>query len=272
MRVRSCLPAFLFLAACGGDASSPERAALELPGEVEIGEPTRLQRDLEVVETWSEQVANDLLEFSDKLRRRDFNAARQWVTDDFAGEAWDGLGAPTEEALPLESTRTQFDVAAARVVGAEDFLAGIASHIAPWQRTESVLFKVKAADFEAGRERWGKLRIKASLQGVGEDGGPRSITAWLAARVDWNGEQWSLSRTRFESLTVLRRARALFANVSTSGGVAHSGVRFGQPGNRSYAWNGAASADVDGDGLFDIYLPGRPHGFLYRAQAAGGFV
>lgn len=260
------------LCACGGDSATAPAEDASAAGALEIQTPERPRRDLATVETWSEQVANDLLEFSDKLRRRDFDAARRWIADDFRGHGWQIPGPPAERGLPLSAARLDHDVARAPLVDAAGFLAGLRAQLEPWQRVESVLFKVKAADFEQGADRWGRVRIKAGLQGSGPEGGPRSLTAWMSARVDWDEDHWRLSRAQLESLSELRRAAPLFADVSTSAGVARSGARFGTPENASYAWNGAAAGDADGDGLFDLYVPSRPRGLFYRALPEGGFV
>jgi hypothetical protein len=49
------------------------------------------------------------------------------------------------------------------------------------------------------------------------------------------------------------------------------GIRFGRPGNQSFAWNGAAAGDVNGDGRTDLFVPSAPANFLYMAQPGGGF-
>jgi hypothetical protein len=260
------------LSACGDDRQGSPQDVQSTQATLEIPAPGKLRRDLATVETWSEQAANDLLDFSDKLRRRDFAAAGRWIAADFQGHGWAIPGPAAERSLPLGATRLEHDVSGAPLVDGTGFLAGLRAHLSPWQRVENVLFKVKGAEFAQGRERWGKLRLKVTLQGSGAEGDPRSVIAWLDARADWDGEAWRLSRARLESLTELRRPAPLFADVSTSSGVAHSGERFGTGHNKSYAWNGAAAGDIDGDGLFDIYLPSRPRGMFYRALPEGGFV
>ena len=142
----------LLPAACGGGdaAPAPADSTLSASEDLDTPQPERLQRDLETVETWSEQVANNLLEFSDKLRRRDYAGARRWLADDFRGSSWAALPAPARADLPLASTRLDWDVTDAPGVGPDEFLASLATHIGPWQHVEGVLFKVKGADFEAG--------------------------------------------------------------------------------------------------------------------------
>ena len=63
----------------------------ELPVEVVVPAPDRPLLDMEVVEDYSEAVANRFIELADKLRRRDFNAAREWIAPDFAGHSFTDL-------------------------------------------------------------------------------------------------------------------------------------------------------------------------------------
>lgn len=259
----------LVVAGCDGDrAPGPSTAAL--PGTVAIPAPERPIANMEVVEDNSEEVANRFVEFADRLRRRDFDTARGWLADEFAGHAFDGVPLDGTDTLPLATTRERHDVSGARVVGPDRFLDSIRAWIGPWERVEAVVWKVKGAEFQSGRPLWGRIRFKVTMLGTDADGGPASVTAWAWARVRKDAA-WSLVALELISLEHVRRDRALFTDVATSAGVAHAGIRFGQPGNRSFAWNGAAGGDVNGDGLWDLFVPSAQRNFLYVARPAGGF-
>jgi hypothetical protein len=261
-------------ASCGGsesaDPAAHERAAL--PARIALADPTEPERDMERVETWTEDVANSMVDFADKLRRRDFRAAEAWLAPGFAGHSWSGLAVKGTVELPLATQMTSYDVTKAGIVGRTGFLDGLASQIAPWRRVEFALWKVKGAEFHSRAPVWGKIRFKVTFLGTGADGGPRSLVAWGNARAVRGGERWQLDLFELTSLDEARRARYLFTDVSVPAGVAHTGIRFGQDGNASFAWNGAACGDADGDGLFDLFVPSRPRNFLYVAQASGGFA
>ena len=234
-----------------------------------IESPTRPVVDLTEVENLSEAVANEFLDFSDALRRREFEKASGWVAEDFAGHAVAGLAIKTEEALPLGARSITSDCESAPTVDREEFLAGFAEILGPWQRVEQVLFKVKGAEFQAAARMWGKIRFKITALGTGEDGGPRAVTMWANAKVAKLGGRWGLQRFQLESKTVLARPAPLFREVATSAGVAQTGIRFGKPGNQNFAWNGLAAGDVDGDGHFDVFVPKSPKSQLYMSQAEG---
>ncbi|MFN0007736.1 MAG: FG-GAP repeat domain-containing protein [Planctomycetota bacterium] len=252
-------------AACG-------RGDVDLPAEVRVLDPSPPDSDMERVETWSESVANSMIGFADKLRRRDFESAQTWLVPGFAGHSWRDLPVKERKQLPLASERISSDVARPAIVDRAGFLAGIAAHLGPWRRVEFALWKVKGAEFQAGARPWGKIRFKITFLGTGEDGGPRALIAWGHARALREGEDWKLDLFELTSLDETRRSGTLFTDVSVAAGVAHTGIRFGQEGNKSFAWNGAACGDADGDGLFDLFVPSSPRNFLYVATPSGGFV
>ena len=161
----------------------------------------------------------------------------------------------------------------APVVDREGWLGGLAERISPWQRIDRVLFKVKAADFQRGRRTWGKAKIFIALQGIDEQRNPISISGFAYANVKKARNQWFLTRWKLTSLEqTIRRGGAFFTNVSEAAGVAHQAPRFGTGGNTSYEWNGAGSADIDGDGDWDLFVPGNERNFLYLAQPDGTYT
>lgn len=264
--------------ACGGgeEAVVPGEGggevAMELPEEVWVRVPDAPVRHLETVEDLTEEVADWLLDFSDKLRRRDFGAARAWLREDFAGHSLGALEIGGEEEIELGALRSTYDIAALEVVGAAGFLGGIEEHIGPWASMESVIWKTKGAEFQSGGSRWGRIKIWMQHLGTRSDGGRVSLTGWAYLRVRKERGKWGVDRFELVSLRRDQRAGAVFTNVATAAGVAHQGARFGKPGNQSFAWNGVAAGDVNGDGLWDLFVPSDGQNFLYLAKEDGRFV
>ena len=60
--------------------------------------------------------------------------------------------------------------------------------------------------------------------------------------------EWKLERAIVEAGYNIHRKGTGFVEVTQSTGVQHQGPNFGQPGNNREGWNGAAVADVNGDG------------------------
>lgn len=260
--------------ACGGGSEPGEPAPDEpvAPLSVSIPDPEPAVAILDIVEDLSEEVANRMVDFADKLRRRDFAAAREWLTEEFAGHRLSGLAVLREQSLHLGAERTELDPASAAAVGPGAFLQSIADWIGPWERVELAQWKVKGAEFHEGSPLWGVVRFKITFLGDAEGGAPHSLVAWARGRVDRVRGRWMLAALELESLTHARRHAPLFTEVSAAAGVAHTGIRFGKPGNQSFAWSGAAAGDADGDGLWDLFVPSRPASFLYLAREDGTFA
>jgi hypothetical protein len=260
----------LALALLGTQAGCPEARTLP-QARLEIPAPDAPIVNLDLVEDSSEAVANTLVELADKLRRRDFRAAEAWFSPGFTGQAWAPIPSAKEEALPLGARKLGADVAQALVVDRAGFLAGLRELIGPWKQVEWVTPKVKAAEFQAGLPAWGRVRQQWTVIGTDASGGPRSVVVWAQTRVESVSGRWLVTHLALESLEETFRARPLFTDVASSTGLAHAGIRFGRPGNQSFAWNGAAAGDADGDGTVDLFVPSAPRSFLYIAQPGGGF-
>jgi len=267
----------LTLSGCSSDSEpvSPgdpgPSSSFELPEEIKVAKPTEPVVHLETVEDLSEEVADWLLDFSDKLRRRDLSAAEAWLREDFAGHSIADLPVAAETALELDAVRSEFDLSALEVVGREDFLDAIEAHIGPWETVDSVIWKTKGAEFQSGRDRWGKVKVWMRYIGTRASGGRASLSGFAYIQVRKERAKWGIERFQLTSLQLEHREGPIFTNVATSTGVAHQGPRFGQPGNQSYAWNGSASADVNGDGLWDVFHPSDGRNFLYIATPEGTF-
>jgi len=264
-----------FAASCGGHdepIDPPTAAQKALPTTIEIANPDPRITDLETVEDLSEEVADWLLDFSDKLLRREFGDARAWLAPDFAGLALAPLPKLGTEALTSNANRVRFDAGAATLVGADDFMQSIESRIADWSRVESVLWKVKGAEFQAGSgTRTGKIKLYLSHIGTLVGGGRAYLNGWAYCTVEKRRGSWMITRLRLDSLQLESSGSAWFTDVSTSTGVAHRGIRFGKSGNQSFAWNGAAGGDVNGDGYWDVFVPSDQRNFLYLGGSGGVF-
>ena len=63
---------------------------------------------MEVVETLTEAAANELIEFSDAIRKRDYGRARGFMTDGFVGSKLQGLQSKTSKQMPTGATESHF--------------------------------------------------------------------------------------------------------------------------------------------------------------------
>ena len=264
----------LALFACSDGASevSPEAQVAPVEVELSVDSPTKLVKLMDHVEDFSEEVANRFVALSVELKRRDFKAAEAWIADDFIGHGLFGDYANQIAERELGTTRQTFDVSVAPVLSKADWLAQIQAAIGPWQRVEAVVFKVKGAEFQQGLPQWGRVRFKLSFLGTSPEGGPVAATFWTWGRVEKRRGEWNLHQLEVTSAVVDERSAPLFTNVSTSTGLAKSGTRFGKPGNTRFAWQGVAGGDLNGDGLWDLFLPSQTQNYLYMGQRDGSFV
>lgn len=244
----------------------------ELPTEIAIADPEPRIKRLEVVEDYSEAVANRLLDFSADLRKRSFRDAAEILAPEFAGHALAPLDVASSRLEHGDVTIATLETSTAPIVGRKSFVESLETLFGSWERVESMLFKVKGAEFQAGGDsRWGKIRIKFHGIGIAAGGAPTSFSGWANLRAERMAGEWFATHFALESMHIDTRPRPFFTNVATSVGVAHTGIRFGKEGNQSYAFNGAATADVDGDGRYDIFVPSDGRNFLYMAQSDGTY-
>lgn len=276
--------ALLGLAACGG-SDEPEPAAetptVDVAQRVELRDPSPPMRGAMAIEALSETVDSWLEAVGNKLRIRDFEAVARAFDDGFRGEAlFPPAGAvPAEsETLPL-GIRREVPGVPSGVLDRGQFLSALEETVGPWTRVTQSRWRLSNARFAApprvnGKEglvSWGRAAVALHIVGDTIDGGTVVLDASADLEVRNEGGKWTITRFAVLDRTLVRHDQAMFSEVSRAAGVAFDGLRYGAPGNDSDGWNGAASADVNGDGYLDIFTPGAGRGFLYLGQPDGRF-
>jgi len=229
-------------------------------------------RDLEKVEDLSETVANRLIEFSDAVRKRDYRKAGEYLVGDFLGTRLADLPPKRVEALVLGVERTHLDADAARKdpVNRSGFLGSLEKLLTELELIDYVFFKTRGAEFETEDGR-GVLRMTANIIGRSAGNKPFSLYGWAEAEVVHRDEVWLLRRFVLNRLQITRRGSPIFSDVAAVAGLAELGPRIGTGRNSSFYWRGAVTADVDGDGLHDIFSSTSDRVFLYRNLGDGTF-
>lgn len=251
---------------------APEVAVSALPATVPpIDDPKARLTALEEVEEYSEAVANNFVEWGDKIRLRDFHGAKDLFTADFIGHDLAKPGTPTPKSLPLGITKTTWEVKAPTVVNRSGFMESWRELVAPFGTIEFFFVKVRGAEFSDATPVDGALTVRINIVGRMSGGGRRGIEEFGRAHIKKVAGKWQIDRWTVTSLMEIERPESLFTEVARSAGIAHRGPQFGKDGNKSFFWNGAAVADFDQDGLWDIFVPSQNENFLYKNQGDGTF-
>jgi hypothetical protein len=228
---------------------------------------------MEEVETLTEEVANRLIDFSNGVRLRDLDAAREIVDPDFRGTPLPALEGGEVETLPLGITRRVLeDGLADELVGRDAFLASVEETTSRLEVIETVFLKTRGAEFTGeGEDLRGSLRLTWALAGSEPGARPVSIYGWLSGTVRRKDGAWVLSGLVLEKLRVLSRGETLFTEIAAEAGMAHETPALRDQDDPTFYWQGAACADVDEDGRYDVFVSSRDRNFLYRSRGDGTF-
>jgi hypothetical protein len=237
-----------------------------------IEDPAKRLTDLEEVEDYSEAVANMFVEWGDKIRLRDFHGAADLFAEDFIGHDLSRPGKPEAKAFPLEVSRTAWDVKAGlTVVNRTGFMESWRNFVAPFGTIEFFFVKVRGAEFSDSNPVDGALTTRINIVGKRSGGGRIGRECFGRVHLEKVAGKWQVDRWTVTSLVDIERPETMFTEVARSAGIAHRGPQFGKEGNRSFFWNGAAVADFDADGLWDLFVPSQNENFLYRSKGDGTF-
>jgi len=245
-----------------------KKSAEELAAELGVtgGKPIV---DMEIVESYCDEASLRLLDWCDELRGGKFDDRGGVVSPAFSGRS---LALPPESrrvAWPAGVQRLEHDVASAAAVDRAGFLASLGSLLRGWKQLDHVRFDVTRADFVNAPPIAGAIEWRFEVLGDDATGKRRSTTFSGRGELRREQRQWRLARLEPTACESLERAAPLFTLAGAEAGVGHVAPDFD---NRSYAWEGAATADVDGDGRLDLFVPDAERAFLYVADPAGGFV
>ncbi len=253
------------------------RALLVVPfliGPVPLLSAQELELDneaLEAMEELTEKLANRLLEFSVKTRRGDLPGMAEYLA-----ESLHATELPAAEEVPrakVKWIRTRsWKIGAEVELSRADFLDSFEELLAHFASIEDVRFKVKHSTITAdGRGARGQLKFFF----IGRNG--EEQREWIKGKLDFAAarseeEPWRLTRFALTEIGSKIASVDLFAEVAGPAGVAVSLPPFFEQRGDGFAWRGAATADVDGDGRLDLFVVGYRENGLYRADGDGTFT
>lgn len=232
------------------------------------------ETELQEVEELSESLANALLDFSAAVRRRDL----QNLGEFFAEEADVGaIPCPAfpnrpeiqwvyESSLTLPESKTNPSDKPGVFENWTQFLSC-------FSEIEDARFKVVDAGFARQDHKVrGESRFKFFVVGRDQNGRRLGIhgRGHLKA-LKGNEEGWEIAELTFDQVENQMAPDDLFSEVSHPAGVSVSLPPYGSPGNDDFLYHGAAAADVNQNGLIDVFVTGMMGSHLYLNQGDGTF-
>jgi hypothetical protein len=239
-----------------------------IPSGVPVPDPTTVIVSMDLSEDLSQEVTLELLELEKALAVADYEAAETFFSPGFRGTDPESLTPEDPEPGPMEALLLRYRVKEAPLVDRQRFLRGLEALFEPWATIEWLQLTLDRAEFQVGRPVWGKIRFSLDSVGTGSDGAKHTLELQAAAQVVQLRGRWILHALELTSAEGLTRPAPIFTEVSEAAGVHYVGPEF-ERGSQN--WNGAASADVNGDGLWDVFLPSPRGNFLYVALPDGGY-
>jgi ketosteroid isomerase-like protein len=226
---------------------------------------------LEAVEELTESLANDLLDLSGATRRRDASGIAEFFADPMSAVILPQRALKLHSQVKWIEERSWTLPPSTGSMPKAQFLDALDAFLDHFSDIEDVRFKVKGVEFES-QGTFATARLQFKLVGRDEGGRREWVIAWASAearRAEAGG--WKVESLKFEEVRSKAATRDLFSEVSPPAGVARKAPSHGSGGGSGFAWHGAAAADVNSDGLIDIFATGAKENYLYLNQGDGRF-
>ena len=133
---------------------------------------------------------------------------------------------------------------------------------------EDVRFKVKESQVQEGAAR---AIIYFYVVGRNEKNRREWTKGYARVKAHLTKNLWRLHYLKFENLTSKVAGLDLFSEVSVPAGVSSTLPAYGTQRNGDALWSGAAAADVNQDGLMDVFVTGPSENALYMNNGDGSF-
>ncbi len=267
MRART-LPLLLvvaFVPACSRAPAPPAPAAAATAPDAHVDHAA-----LERIEEATEEFANRALDLS--------LAARSQLADQlvpfFADSVTIGLAEPAADLAPeyRDVSKRSWTPAAETTVDARAASVALERLLLHWSSIEDVRIKLKTSTPDLAAT---PPTVDAHFKGwiVGRNqAGQREWLRWTGhlegVRVD---DAWRITHLSHDPCASLVSARDLFSEVSRPAGVRRRDPTLAERGGRGLVSHGAAAADVNNDGLVDVFAAGLSRHALFLNRGDGTF-
>ena len=269
-------PLPLLLALLGGACSEGEANLSAVPGGFPVPMPTTPILDMEMAETLSVEVEDQLFLAGKEMVEGDVRALGGILSGDFEGSDLSDLPVESEVEELHGSMLAVHGVAGAPLVDGAAFLDGLAAVLGDDGGLEYTRFIIHACEFQPGRPTWGKADIELHAVGRGADGSVRTHNLRFDVQVMQDRAKWLIRGAKATSMESRRRERPMFTDIGAQAGVSYSGMPAEDATPFPFRhlrlpYNGAAAGDANGDGIWDIFACGKERNFLYLGRGDGSY-
>ncbi len=260
-------------------ALSCSRGAVDLsqvPTGFPVPEPESILADMEAAESYSVEIEDALFVLGRELQAKNWPALEEILTPDFLASPLPAIESATKVALPLGGIQHEFPTESSNPSPGDAFAESWQQHLGDWQEIATTRWTLPQADFQVGRPVWARTSLQLEVHGKNAAGDVASWSLAATAQMVKVQGSWRLRSFALHRLQGKSRERALFTDVSVDLGIAYreevreDGKPFRQGATRQ-PFNGAACADVNGDGWWDFFFAGKLRNSLYLANGLGGF-
>ncbi len=228
----------------------------------------QLERD----ENQSESLANDLLALSVAVREQDFESVEPYLADRIQATPLPE-DPPASEPLFRWIHRRNWSIdTPVEWMDRDRFRDNLEAFIGRLSDVEDVRFKVAQARFDERTGDHGEASLTFFVVGRDAAGKREWITGAVDVEVGRRADgPWRLAAFRLQSLESRISQVDLFSEVAIPAGVDEVFPAFGVGRNEGFVSHGAATADINGDGLLDLAASGVDQNYLYLNEGDGRF-
>lgn len=248
----------------------------QVPTGFPVPEPASALADMETAESYSVEIEDALFVLGRELQAGNWSAFEEFLTEDFVGSTFPATAGATESPLPLGGMQWEFPLEKIASSSRDAFLASWKEHLGDWQEISTTRWELPQAEFQVGRPVWARTSLQLQVHGKNAAGHIASWSFAATAQLVKVQGAWRLRSFALGHLQGMSREHALFTDISAELGIAYreearkDGAPFRQGATRQ-PFNGAACADVNGDGWWDFFFAGKLRNSLYLADGQGGF-
>ena len=219
-------------------------------------------------EEHTETLANRFLALSVATRAKDMARVSTFFAKRIAAPALPTVPSEVVHRVKWVHTRNWQCSGVDRPINRDIFLARWQDFLNHFPTIEDVRFKVKESDIEGSAA---QARVFFFLVGRNLQSKREWVRGYAQVQARLQNQNWTLTSFGFESLHSQIATRDIFSEVSKPAGVSVSYPAYGSRTNSEAFWKGAAAADVNRDGLIDVFATGISVNYLYLNQGDGTF-